>query len=1171
MSGKDTLRLIAEELAQALVPLEAAVASPESFAALLRNMGWDFTGLVPPPVAALGAAAIDLRAALEAVLAGSPSFQELESLRSAIRDLVDDVRELADLPQGSFPSELEAAGFAQEFPARLVELLVITHLRNNHPRVETLLRVLGIVRVELSRGTGDRPAYVSRRLALPDLAELLRDPGLVLERVYGWGTADFRYQDVFEHVVDLVSNFGLDVYLEELDPRLVLVLEESVVVPGQPVRWSLKVPLIIGEVAGAPVETGIGLFALPARGAHLPGLSVLPYAEGDLQQRLQLSERVSLVIEAAADLTAGVGVVFRPNEPIELLTDMIPSAAGGVAPPSGGRVRVRLEVGEADGEPTVLLGIGGVGRIEVGRISLIGKAEVDSTGGRELSVELELLGATLHIGPDEADGFVRSLVPVEGTVRFDLALGLSAVHGFYFRGSAALQVSIPVHLAVGGITFESIILRAIPAGDKIPVEVGVSVGAQLGPLTVLVENMGLRATFSFPDEGGNVGPVDLDLGFKPPTGVGLSLDAGGFKGGGFLMFDSEKGEYAGALELDFKGMFSVKAIGIINTKMPDRSKGFSLLIVIATEFTPIQLSFGFTLNGVGGIYFGLNRRIVVAALAEGIRTNAVKSILFPENVIANISRIISDIKQFFPPQQGHFVVGPMAKLGWGTPPIITVELGLLLDLPDPMYAIVGVLKAVLPTEDDPILRLQVNFLGIVDFGHGYTFFRADLFDSRLLVYSITGTMAYLISWGEAKALALSVGGFHPDFRDIPTIPALPDGFRSMARIGISLLSDDNPRLKIESYFAITANTLQFGARVELYAEAGGFNVYGFLGYDVLFQRDPFRFVAKLSGGIALRRHSSVIAGVNISATLSGLTPWDARGKATLSLLFFSISVGFHATWGDPLQAIAAALEDLLNLLKRELADTRNWHADLPPNNHLHVSLRKIELPAETEMLVIHPAGVLTFSQRSLPLEDFLIAKFGTRKPLAENKFKITNANSDNATIPADFQSVREQFAPGNFLELSDSEKLSRKSFDNLPSGFKLSATADLLTTLPVVRDVEYELSYLRRERIVPSRGLIKLFVLAYDRLVKGSAVRQSGLAQQQTRVSLNAPPQVRLPQETFAVANAADLKSHATTASGPVLFSTQAEAYQHQQELIAQNPALAGQIQVVSHFELNPN
>src|SRR6185295_5842006 len=121
--------------------------------------------------------------------------------------------------------------------------------------------------------------------------------------------------------------------------------------------------------------------------------------------------------------------------------------------------------------------------------------------------------------------------------------------------------------------------------------------------------------------------------------------------------------------------------------------------------------------------------------------------------------------------------------------------------------------------------------------------------------------------------------------------------------------------------------------------------------------------------------------------------------------------------------------------------TRNWRAELPANNHLHVSLRKIEPPAGTnEMLVIHPAGVLTFSQRSLPLEDYLIQKFGTKKPKDQDKFKLSNANSDGTAIPADFQDLREQFAPGNFSELSDSEKLSRKSFEKLPSGFQLTST-----------------------------------------------------------------------------------------------------------------------------------
>jgi len=199
------------------------------------------------------------------------------------------------------------------------------------------------------------------------------------------------------------------------------------------------------------------------------------------------------------------------------------------------------------------------------------------------------------------------------------------------------------------------------------------------------------------------------------------------------------------------------------------------------------------------------------------------------------------------------------------------------------------------------------------------------------------------------------------------------------------------------------------------------------------------------------------------------------------------------------------------------------------------------------------------------LEDFLIQKFGTKKPKDANKFKLTNANSDGTPIPADFVSIKEQFAPANFLELSDSDKLSRRSFEKFPSGFNLSGTSDLFVGTPVQRPVDYELSYLRRKQLV-FKGLVKLVLVMYDRVVKGSAVRQSSLALQQSRLSLNAPPQAVLPEETYAIASTIDMKSHVAD-----VFSTQAEAYQRQQELISQNPNLAGQVQVVSHFELNMN
>ena len=282
--------------------------------------------------------------------------------------------------------------------------------------------------------------------------------------------------------------------------------------------------------------------------------------------------------------------------------------------------------------------------------------------------------------------------------------------------------AIPAHVQLGPFNLHALFV-ALKLGDGLNLEASAAGSLVLGPLTVTVDRIGLATKISF--ERGNMGFFGLSASFKPPEGLGLSIDAGGIKGGGFLKFDSDKGEYFGAMELEFQDMFSMKALGILNTKMPDGSKGFSFLIIITAEFTPIQLGFGFTLNGVGGL-LGMNRTVRIDVLKEGIKTNAIKSILFPEDVVANINRIVSDIKQVFPQQQGHFLICPMGKLGWGTPSIITLELGLLIEIPVTRIAILGVLKALLPEESAPLLRLQVNFLGVIDFENKFISFDASL-------------------------------------------------------------------------------------------------------------------------------------------------------------------------------------------------------------------------------------------------------------------------------------------------------------------------------------------------------------------------------------------------------------------------------------------------------------
>src|SRR5262249_21211669 len=244
----------------------------------------------------------------------------------------------------------------------------------------------------------------------------------------------------------------------------------------------------------------------------------------------------------------------------------------------------------------------------------------------ELGVEGNIDAVRLVIAGGEGDGCLQKILSgVHAQAQASVGVGMSLNSGFTFRGGGKLALDLGVHLDAGPVHITGLRIALGPDDTGFALESGVMLQFDLGPMKAVAENIGLRSTLRF--QPGNLGPLDLNVGFMPPIGLGLSMDVGGFKGGGYLRFDSAKGEYAGALELDFHNLFTVKAVALINTRMPDGTQGYSLLILISAEFTPIQLSFGFTLNGVGGL-FGLNRTIYVDALAEGIRTNAVKSILF---------------------------------------------------------------------------------------------------------------------------------------------------------------------------------------------------------------------------------------------------------------------------------------------------------------------------------------------------------------------------------------------------------------------------------------------------------------------------------------------------------------------------------------------------------------
>jgi len=231
----------------------------------------------------------------------------------------------------------------------------------------------------------------------------------------------------------------------------------------------------------------------------------------------------------------------------------------------------------------------------------------------------------------------------------------------------------------------------------------------------------------------------------------------------------------------------------------------------------------------------------------------------------------------------------MAKLGWGTPTLISLSLGVIIEIPGNI-AILGVLRVALPTSEAAVIVLQVNFAGAIEFDRKRIYFFAALFESRVLFMTIEGEMGLLVAYGDEPNFVVSVGGFHPTFKP----PPLP--FPAPRRISLSILNTSAARIGVEGYFAITSNTVQFGARAELFFGFSPVSVEAHLSFDALFQFSPFRFVIGISAGASLKVFGMGLFSVSLDFTLAGPTPWQAKGSASISFLFFSIGVDFDVTW-----------------------------------------------------------------------------------------------------------------------------------------------------------------------------------------------------------------------------------------------------------------------------------
>lgn len=1164
MASRGTLETLLAEIGQALLPLRTALRSPESFFAFMLELGWQADD-IPQPLRDVGTGLDALVDALTRVVGSGLKVEgaaggeeggvalavdadDIARLFQALDRVIGGIRAIASAPDAAIPAPLRADGFKTKFPRQLVDYLVVTYLTRYHPSLAFALRALGVIKATYAAPGGNRLSYVHYTLDLSDLPATLSHPAVVLENAFGWGRDDFDFGALASQVDNLLTTMGVDTLVESLSTATALAIEGGPDLPGSPSRRMLRAILVHRARNGGRMTADLRLLPLPARGGLKPGLALLPAFNGLLDVSMALGNDITVGIRSDLNLQGGVALQVRPGRGIEVLVGF---NTPGAPVSASGSIQVKAERGSAEGTPTVLLGSPDATRLQFRKVGGLGGVRLDGKGNVDAFAEFDLKGLEFVLDVSEGDGFIAKLLPSGGLgFTTDLTLGVSHRDGFYFRGTAGLEIAIPAHLRLGPIDVQGLTVSASPRDGALPISLGATLKGDLGPIKAVVENIGLTATFTFPPgQDGNLGPIDLSLAFKPPNGIGLSVDAGVVKGGGYLFIDAARGEYAGALELTFAGFLSLKAIGIITTKMPDGSKGFSLLVIISVEFgTGIQLGFGFTLIAVGGL-LGLNRTMNLQALAEGVRTGAIESVMFPRDIVANAPKIISDLRTFFPPREGTFLIGPMAKLGWGTPTLVSVSLGIVIEIPGNI-AILGVLKVVIPADEVALIKLQVNFLGAIEFDRKRLWFFAALFDSRIVFLTIEGEMGLLVAWGEDANVVLSVGGFHPQFRP----PPLP--FPSPRRISVSLLSSPIARVRIEGYFAVTSNTVQFGARVEVFFGLDILNVQGHLAFDALFQFSPFHFVIEISASLSVKVFGIGLFSVRVRGSLDGPAPWHIKGHGSISLLFWDIDVDVETTWGDRRDTQLPPIA-VLPLLAAELDKAESWRALPPATGSLFVSLRR--MPEAEAALILHPMGVLRVSQRAVPL-GITLAKVGARTPSDVNRLAV--AVTGGLTKRED---AFEPFAPAQFQEFSDADKLSRPAFAPERSGVHLTAAGqDVRSSVMVKRIVRYE------EIIVDSnfkrfrRRFQGLIGSLFEFLLGGASVARCEVSRAAKRRLQPFDDRIAVSEETYTVALVA---TNAAVAGEAAAFTSEASAREDLRRRVAEDPSLAETLHVIPSFE----
>lgn len=1028
-------------------PLNRAVQSGDTLAEFLGFFGYS----VNP--AATGEALdelTDLKDAVEAlselidrivVAAGDPTniteaeIAEIAAAGQSVYDAVDGIVAVVE----NFAAHPPGPELALELFDRLLD----EYLANRLPVAREVATALDVRRTRtVLIGTPDARSidYTEVRYYFDRLGQFLSETDQWADEVYGWGR-DFDHAKAIAVIANLVESFGGRVRLQPVEKSVAVLFltnipHATLPVPGeQPEAITVrkaKLPVFSHTETVANGDLGataeVGLTLLPTGDFNRPaemGLVFAPYVEGAVTSDFDVTDKLTFSFEADAQATGGAAIAIQPSG--------ITVKGGTAVDASFGAT---LNYANGDGAPIILIGNPGSTRLEAGQF-------IASVGG-SLDGEFFVAGGVSALSAVidfREDGLLGSIIPEPMTITAgDILIGYRPGRGVYFEGGTSLELNIPLDLDLELLRIMGLGIR-LDWSDSFAVDVTIEGEVEIGPIYGYADGIGLRAKLV--ERKGLFGDHDLDFSFIPPTTYAVSLDFAPVEGGGLI---SRRGpEYRGALALKFQSI-GFSAFAILNTELPGGKEGFSFAASVSAEFS-VALGYGFFLTGLGGM-IGINRTIDTNAMRDVLYAGNFDNLLFPADPIENAATILDEMASIFPVREGQHVFGPVARIGWGVPTLITVKLGVVIEVGrEVRLLILGGLSCELPTPETAIASLKLSFFGEIDFAAGTISFDATLQSSRILTFTISGDVALRTGWALRIEHIVSFGGLHPQF---PRPANLPD----LRRMSIAF-GTNNPRVTLSGYTAVTLNSLQFGAEAQLYAKGpdlwliGQLAAEGWAYFNALIIFDPFAFTANLGGGISLLRNGRVVCGLGFDLTLSGPNTFVIDGKVWFTVFGQDIDFAIHHTWGGK-TSLPSAEVNAVSVLRTALQQA-TIEPIAPPVHGIAMSFRDL---ADDEKAPIDPQGGAMLRQTSVPLA-VTIDRVGEATVTGARRLDIRLTRAGAAVSGS--TNVNADFVHGHFFKTTEAEKLRATAYDNLKAGATLTASGfDTVATKAVSASYDYE-------------------------------------------------------------------------------------------------------------------